>query len=55
MGPHSLTSLLAKEVLLYHGPADGVVKVLVLLKCFKGDGVVDLLQIAVPGVIQVSF
>lgn len=50
-----MSSLLAKEVLLYHGPADGVVKVLVLLECFKGNGAVDLLQIAIPGVIQVSF
>lgn len=42
-------SLFAKEVFFDHTAADGVIKVLVLLKGFESDGTVDLLEIAVPG------
>ena len=43
-----LVFLLAKEILLNHSPADGVIEVLILLERFKSNRTVDLLEVSVP-------
>jgi hypothetical protein len=51
MGYHKkyLDVLLAEKILLHHTAADGVVELLVLLKCLEGNRAVHLLEIAEPG------
>lgn len=47
-----LVLLLAKKILFHHSTTDGVVEVLVLFKCRKGNWAIDLLEVAVPGQIR---
>lgn len=47
--------LFAEKVFLNHAATDGVIEVLVLLKSFKSDGTVDLLEVAVAESCTLAF
>ena len=46
--------LLPEEVLFHHTTANGVVEILVFLKCLEGNWAVNLLKVAEPEEISVS-